>query len=121
MSVRNPVFSILPQYDDLRDVLISGSEERLKELLEDESSSSMVNFHDYRNGSQTLLHLASIPERRDAGAVRILLEHGADPKLVDDEGRVPLHLVVSEGTHKQTPSRQTQTDIHRYIHAQYTN
>lgn len=50
-----------------------------------------INSVDRANGSGlTALHAASL--RGDAAPVRLLLEHGADPRLTDAEGRTALDL-----------------------------
>lgn len=44
---------------------------------------------------QTPLHIAAL--KGDLGTVRLLLHYGAQPRLADDQGCIPLHYAVENG------------------------
>lgn len=56
-----------------------------------------VGFDPEDNEARTPLHAACEAENDDPGLVRLLLEHGADPKKKIKNGRTPLHVAAGAG------------------------
>jgi ankyrin repeat protein len=76
-----------------------GTEGERLDLLRilDSAAGAQVDWNATDSSGRTPLHLACSPMRNYVGIADFLLEHGADPNLLDKTGCSPLHDAAAEG------------------------
>jgi len=79
-------------YDNLKQAILNGDSNTLKEFLEHEDYRCVVNFKG--PDGYALIHIAAL--QADSVCIDLLVDAGTRPNLHDFEGRAALHLIVSK-------------------------
>lgn len=103
-----------------------GTERERREMLRIVASFPGVDWDATDNIGRTPLHLACSHTRNYSEIAKFLLEHGADPNILDETQCSPLHDTVSEGqkemvivllsdrrTNLSTPGNNKRTALHK--------